>query len=214
MHREALKTLTTPAFTPSLYLSQTLCATLLPGKKKLKDLGEVLGVEKVDIDSAQKEHMKGLLADDPALYMEYASTDSVVTVLYASAMYGYNNALPVTVTSATAGVMKETMMKYLECESTEEFNRVYRGLEKVNHGNYKIQDRPGFVEATSLEPISNDVNTIQYYASQGLSRWLQHLHRSRIVSRLKHTTMTYETLIRQQCVSYQISTGKIPSVAK
>lgn len=58
-------------------------------------------------------------------------------------------------------------MKYLECESTEEFNRVYRGLEKVNHGKYKIQDRPGFVEATSLEPISNDANTIQYFASQG-----------------------------------------------
>ena len=111
--------------------------------------------------------MKVLLANDPDLYMEYASTDSVVTVLYASALYGYNNALPVTITSATAGVMKETMMKYLECESTEEFNRVYRGLEKVKHGNYKIPDRPGFVEATSLEPISNDANTIQYFASQG-----------------------------------------------
>ncbi|MBO6269857.1 MAG: hypothetical protein J6N19_12040, partial [Clostridium sp.] len=150
----------------SLSIADTMCHAPA-GKKKLKDLGEVLGVEKVDIDTAQKEHMKGLLAKDPALYMEYASTDSVVTVLYASAMYGYNNALPVTVTSATAGVMKETMMKYLECESTEEFNRVYRGLEKVKHGNYKIPDRPGFVEATSLEPISNDANTIQYFASQG-----------------------------------------------
>ena len=150
----------------SLSIADTICHAPA-GKKKLKDLGEVLGVEKVDIDSVQKEHMRDLLSDNPALYMEYASTDSVVTVLYASAMYGYNNALPVTITSATAGVMKETMMNYLECGSTEEFNRVYRGLEKVNHGKYKIQDRPGFVEATSLEPISNDANTIQYYASQG-----------------------------------------------
>ena len=150
----------------SLSIADTMCHAPA-GKKKLKDLGEVLGIEKVDIDTAQKEHMKGLLVKDPTLYMEYASTDSIVTVLYASAMYGYNNALPVTVTSATAGVMKETMMKYLECGSTEEFNRVYRGLEKVKHGNYKIPDRPGFVEATSLEPISNDVNTVQYFASQG-----------------------------------------------
>lgn len=150
----------------SLSIADTMCHAPA-GKKKLKDLGKVLGVEKVDIDKAQKEHMKGLLVKDPALYMEYASTDSIVTVLYASAMYGYNNALPVTVTSATAGVMKETMMKYLECESTEEFNRVYRGLEKVKQGDYKIPDRPGFVEATSLEPISNDANTIQYFASQG-----------------------------------------------
>ncbi|RHV36754.1 hypothetical protein DXB59_07650 [Ruminococcus sp. OM05-10BH] len=150
----------------SLSIADTMCHAPV-GKKKLKDLGEVLGVKKVDIDTAQKEHMKGLLDENPVLYMEYASTDSVVTVLYASALYGYNAALPVTITSATAGVMKETMMKYLECRSTEEFNYVYRGLEKVNHGKYKIQDRPGFVEATNLEPISNDANNIQYFASQG-----------------------------------------------
>ena len=156
----------TSVYPVSLSIADTMCHAPAK-KKKLKDLSEVLGVEKVVIDDAQKEHMKGLLADDPALYMEYASTDSVVTVLYASALYGYNNALPVTVTSATAGVMKETMMKYLKCKSTEEFNRVYRGLEKMNHGKYKIPDRPGFVEATSLEPISNDANTIQYFASQG-----------------------------------------------
>lgn len=150
----------------SLSVADTMCHAPA-GKKKLKDLGEVLGVEKIDIDTAQKEHMRGLLAKDPALYMEYASTDSVVTVLYASAMYGYNNALPVTITSATAGVMKETMMKYLECDSTDDFNRIYRGLEKVKHGKFQIPDRPGFVEATSLEPISNDANTIQYFASQG-----------------------------------------------
>ena len=81
------------------------------GKKKLKDLGEVLGVEKIDIDSSRKDHMKNLLAESPDLFMEYASTDSVITVLYASALYGYNCTPPVTVTSATAGVMKETMMR-------------------------------------------------------------------------------------------------------
>lgn len=155
----------THVYPVSLSIADTMCHAPV-GKKKLKDLGEVLGIEKIDIDTAQKEHMKDLLAKNPSLFMEYASTDSVVTVLYASAMYGYNNALPVTITSATAGVMKETMMNYLKCESTEAFNRVYRGLEKVNHGKYKIPDRPGFVEATNLEPISNDANTIQYFASQ------------------------------------------------
>ena len=67
-------------------------------------------------------------------------------------MYGYNNALPITVTSATAGVMKETMMKYLECESTEEFNRVYRGLEKVKHGNYKIPTVLALLKQQALNP--------------------------------------------------------------
>ena len=149
----------------SLSVADTMCHAPA-GKKKLKDLGEVIGVEKVDIDEQTKEHMKDLLRQNPALFMEYASTDSVVTVLYASAMYGYNNALPVTVTSATAEVMKEAMMNELKCITPDEFNRVYRGLEKVNHGKFKFEDRPGFVEAINLEPISNDANAVQYYASQ------------------------------------------------
>lgn len=149
----------------SLSVSDTMCHAPA-GKKKLKDLGTALGVEKIEINNSQKEHMKGLLNNNPVLYMEYASTDSIVTLLYASALYGYNNALPITVTSATAGVMKEIMMEYLGCTSTDEFDYIYRGLQKEKHGKYKIKDRPGFVEATSLEPISNDTNSIQYYASQ------------------------------------------------
>ena len=149
----------------SLSVSDTMCHAPAK-KKKLKDLGEVIGVEKIDISKEQKGMMKDLLQKNPVLYMEYASTDSIVTLLYASAIYGYNNTLPVTITSASAKVMKETMMKYLKCESTEEFNRKYRGLEKVSHGKFKLKDRPGFVEATNLEPISNDANTIQYFASQ------------------------------------------------
>ena len=149
-----------------IYLSvaDTMCHAP-SGKKKLKDLGEAIGVEKVDIESEQKEHMSRLLKDNPALYMEYASTDSVVTLLYAAAMYGYNNALPVTITGSGASVMKESMMEYFGCKTTEEFDHVYRGLEKVKHSKVKQDNRPGYVESTSLEPISNDANTIRYFAS-------------------------------------------------
>lgn len=149
----------------SLSIADTMCHAPV-GKKKLKDLGEALGIEKVDIDSAQKSQMKDLLNNDICLFMEYASTDSIVTVLYSSALYGYNNTPPVTVTSAAATVMKEVMMKYLNCSSNDEFNRVYRGLGRVNHGKYRIPDRPGFIEATSLEAISNDANTVQHFSSQ------------------------------------------------
>lgn len=148
----------------SLSVSDTMCHTPV-GKKKLKDMGEVIGVEKIEIYKEQKEHMKQLLINDPVLFTEYASTDSIVTLLYASSVYGYNNSLPVTITSAAASVMKNIMMKYLGCTTTEEFDRDYRGLEKVNHGKHKLADRPGYVEATNLEPISNDVNTCQFFSS-------------------------------------------------
>lgn len=155
----------TSVYPVSLSVSDTMCHAPA-GMKKLKNLGEVVGVEKVDIPTEQKENMLSLLQNDPERYFEYASTDSVVTLMYASSMYGYNNSLPVTITSATASVMKEVMMEKLGCNSTDEFNRKYRGLQKVSHGLVPRDDRPGYVETTSLEPISDSANTIQYYASQ------------------------------------------------
>ena len=149
----------------TLSIADTMCHAPA-GKKRLKDLGEVIGVEKVDVDTETKKHMKKLLDRDPSLFMEYASTDSVVTILYSSALYGYNNIPPITVTSAAATVMKEAMMNYLDCDTPDEFNRVYRGLEKVKHGKFKFENRPGFVEATSMEPISHDANVVQDAASK------------------------------------------------
>ncbi|MCR5311189.1 MAG: DUF4268 domain-containing protein [Lachnospiraceae bacterium] len=148
----------------TLSVADTMCHAPA-GKKKLKNLGTVLGVQKVDIPDEQKEHMKDLVDRDKPLFMEYASTDSVLTLLYSAALYGYNQEIPVTVTGATANVMKRTMMDYLSCSSTAEFNKKYRGLHKVGHGLAKSTDRPGFVENTSLEPISNDAHTVQYFAS-------------------------------------------------
>lgn len=149
----------------SLIVRDTMCHAPA-GMKKLKILGDVVGVKKVDIPEKQKEHMLQLLEDDPVLFMEYASTDSVVTLMYASALYGYNNTPPVTVTSATAGVMKESMMSYFGVSNTDDFNKKYRGLVKVSHGNFKLPDRPGYVESKSLEPLSDKANSVQYYASQ------------------------------------------------
>lgn len=148
----------------TLSVADTMCHAPA-GRKSLKSLGEAVGIHKVDIPVETKEHMDQFLHDNPVGFMEYASTDSVVTLMYASALYGYNNTPPITVTSATAKVMKGVMMEQLRCNNTESFNRKYRGLESVRHGKVKLEDRPGFVEATSLEPISDKVNTIQHYAS-------------------------------------------------
>ena len=62
--------------------------------------------------------------------------------------------------------MKDSMMSYLGCANTDEFDRKYRGLEKIGHGLVKRPNKPGYVESSSLEPISDKANTIQYYASQ------------------------------------------------
>lgn len=149
----------------SLQLADTMCHAPA-GMKSLKALGKTVGWEKVQLDEGDIEHMDLLLMNDPCAYFEYAANDSNVTLLYESALYGYNNKPPVTVTSATAKVMRGVMMEYLGCENTKQFNRKYRGLETVGHGLVPRSDRPGYIESTSLEPISDKANTIQYYASQ------------------------------------------------
>lgn len=155
----------TSIYPVSLSVSDTMCHA--PAEmKSLKNLGDVVGIQKVDIPVEKKGKMADFLNQDPASFLEYASTDSVVTLMYASALYGYNNSLPVTITSATAGVMKEIMMDRLGCNDTNQFNLKYRGLQKVSHGLIPRENRPGYIEATSLEPISDNANTIQYYASQ------------------------------------------------
>lgn len=149
----------------SLSVVDTMCHAPA-GMKKLKNLGDVVGVPKVDIPASQKAHMLKLLENDPVAFMEYASTDSVVALMYSSALYGYNNQPPVTVTSASATVMKKSMMSYLGVENTDDFNDKYRGLARVSHGKFKLPDRPGYLEAASLEPVSDKANSVQYYASQ------------------------------------------------
>ena len=149
-------------------VSLTVCDTMChaPAKQKsLDNLGKVVGVQKIDVSKEQKKHMLMLLENDPLLFFEYASTDSVFTLIYASALYGYNNTPPVTVTSATARVMRESMMNYLNVNNTDDFNYLYRGLKKVSHGKCKRPDRPAYLESTSLDPINDKANSVQYYAS-------------------------------------------------
>lgn len=151
----------------SLSVADTMCHAPA-GMKKLVDLGNVVGIHKVDIPASRKAHMLGFLESDPAGFLEYASTDSVVTLLYASALYGYNNCPPVTVTSAASKVMKGDIMKYMDIDAgdTSGFDLIYRGLEKVSHGKCALVDRPGFCENTSLEPISEDANRVQDFCSK------------------------------------------------
>lgn len=157
----------TSVYPASISIADTMCHAPA-GMKRLKDLGSVVSIHKADIPDSQKEHMLQLLETDPVTFMEYASTDSVVTLMYASALYGWNNTPPVTITSASACVMKENIMEYMGIgrDDMDGFNRKYRGLAKVSHGKVSLPDRPGFCENTSLEPISDKANTIQYYASQ------------------------------------------------
>ena len=149
----------------SLNIADTMCHA--PAKSKsLKDLGNAINWNKIQLEDGVIKHMNSFLNDHPADYFEYASNDSVVALLYSASLYGYNNAMPVTITSATANVMCSDMKKYLNCKSPKEFDLKYRGLRTVNHGLAPKNGNLGYIASTSKEPISDKAHDVQYYCSQ------------------------------------------------
>ena len=149
----------------SISLRDTMCHAPA-GMKSLESLGNVVGIPKIDVPNETKAHMFDFIAKDPAGFLEYASRDAVTTLFYGAALYGINSIIPVTLTSAAASVARQKMMEVLGVNDVTEFNKKYRGLQKVSHGLTPRQDRPGYLESSSFEPISDKANTVQYYASQ------------------------------------------------
>lgn len=148
----------------SLRIADTMCHTPA-GMKRLEQLGAVVGWKKVDLPDKTKARMDDLLRVDPKKYFDYASNDSVVTLLYAAAIYGYNKALPVTITSASACVIHDSMAAYFGTNTPQEFDRKYRGLMQVKHGLVPREDLNGYVPNDSLEAISNAALTVQQFAA-------------------------------------------------
>lgn len=142
----------------------TMCYA--PAKKKsLADLGETIGVPKLDVPAPySKSDMLSFMQNDLKDFCEYAVNDSVVTLCYAGELWGYNVKMPVTVTSASVHAAVPVLQKALGV-SKSQFNEVFRGLELVKKGKGVKQPYPGakpaYYEKTRLEPISQNASILQ-----------------------------------------------------
>lgn len=144
--------------------ADTMCHA--PGKRKsLKTLGHVVGYEKIELPEGVIEKMHQYLLDNPCGFVEYASNDAVVTLLYASALYGYNKTIPCTITSATSKVAKVILMEYLGCKTENEYLRKYGGMNRVSKGLVPAGNRPGYVESKAEEPVSPDAADVQSFCA-------------------------------------------------
>ncbi len=148
-----------------LHIRDSICSAPA-NDHSLSALGKVVGISKLDLPAESKEHMDKVLLDTPDLYMEYASTDAVITLLYTAAVYGTNKHQSVTILSAGTRVMKEAISDYLETQNDADFDRVYRGLRMISHGKKRNPNRPGYIESRSLEPINYDATTLQNDSSR------------------------------------------------
>ena len=148
-----------------LHIRDSLCSA--PSKERsLSALGEVVGIPKVDLPTDNKEHMDSVLVENPTLYLDYASTDAVIAMLYTSSIYGINKSQSVTILSAGTEVIRASMSDYLGTANTVEFNKIYRGLQRKSHGKKANPNGPGFIASKDLEPQNNDAESLMVIASK------------------------------------------------
>lgn len=149
-------------------IRDTMC--FAPAKKKsLENLGKSIGVEKLSLmDGYSKDDMCRYMVEQPVDFMEYAINDALVTLLYASELWGYNKSMPLTVSGAAVKASVPVLQRYFELEVGDKkgYNMLFRGLKSVKKGLIPRHDRPGYIEDTSLVPVSDDVKLIQLYAQE------------------------------------------------
>lgn len=151
-------------FPLSLSIADTMCHAPV-GQKSLDSLGKVLGLPKIVVSDYYKSNMGLFFVDEPVAYIEYSARDSLVTLLYYSSLWGYNQSCRLTLSSASAYSTRVLQMGFLDCATTQEYDRKYRGLEKVKKGLTKRYDGAGFLSTSALEPINNDADMVQRFCS-------------------------------------------------
>ncbi len=126
--------------------------------KSLKNLGDVIGVPKIALPDGVIEHMADYLVNNLEDFYEYAMNDSDIVVLFCSEVFKCNHAIPVTLSSATASRLKDSIMSYFGCSSPKEYNHVYRGLESCDDGLIADSNskKLKYLKGVRLAPLSSN----------------------------------------------------------
>lgn len=117
----------------------TLCYAP-PKKKKLEHLGNIVNIHKHEISKKELADMSSFLLSNPVKYMEYAITDSIIVLQYSTALWGQNQTMPLTVSSAAVRSAVPQLSKALNVlpDNANDFDRKFRGLTRISHGRQLI----------------------------------------------------------------------------
>lgn len=107
------------------------------GNQSLDALGKCINVNKMDISKETKDNMLDFFNDDFENFRTYACQDSLVTLMYASRIWGINREMPVTVTSASANFLYDSLIEYFHIEArpkeiADTFKWIYDGTKIEN----------------------------------------------------------------------------------
>jgi hypothetical protein len=138
------------------------------GSKSLKSLGETIGVPKLEVmQPYTKDNMLQYMTGDILSFCDYAVNDAVIALLYCGELWGYNKSMPITVMTASARVAVPVIAQAFGLSETDTagFERCFRGLHRVKKGLSAFKGcKSGYIDNTSLEPVSDDARILQEYA--------------------------------------------------
>ena len=139
-------------------------------QRALEMLGQAVGVPKLDLpDGYSKDDMHRLLAERPIDFLEYAINDAVVTVCYSSVLWGYNTAMPVTISSGAVRACLPMLMEYFGCDDMDSYNARFRGLKNVNKGlvkNHRKNRKSNFLQYNELVAVDDAADNLIRYAQK------------------------------------------------
>ena len=125
--------------------------------KSLQALGNLIGRAKIDLPSFCKSEMTTYAVINPINFYEYAMNDADIVVSFCSELFRCNYAIPMTLSSAAAKSMYNSIMEYFNVNTRKEYDRTFRGLEMLDEGIIPSKDEcMKFLKATRYVPIRDN----------------------------------------------------------
>lgn len=122
--------------------------------KTFKALGEVINKPKRVLPAHAIVNMSSFAISHPIEYYEYAMNDSDIVVSFCSELFQCNHVIPMTLSSAAASAMYNSIKEYFNVTTKKDFDRIYRGLEMIDEGIIPSKEEClNFLKATRYVPI-------------------------------------------------------------
>ena len=136
-----------------------------PNKRKLADLGSVVGVDKLELPDGWIERMSEYRLEHREDFLEYGAVDAVIALEYASALYGDHRAIPLTLPTAAARAVRESIKSAESMTTTSTFNLVFGGLVAATEHTENVvgvEDQLDYYRKKEQVPIDGAAATWQH----------------------------------------------------
>lgn len=132
---------------------------------RLETLGKVVGIPKLEVPDGWISRMSEYRRLHREEFLAYGANDAVIALEYASALYGDHQALPLTLSTAAARSIRETIKREEGLASTSDFNLVFAGLTRSTETTdavVGVEEQLDYYRKRDLIPLDGAAATWQH----------------------------------------------------